>query len=47
MGLNQSVDTKSLRKLGLYEDQLRTQIFKNKYQLGTRCDSRKEFQGPG
>ena len=43
----QSVDTKSLSTLGLYKDQLRTQILKNKYQLGTRCDSKKEDQGPG
>ena len=47
MLLYQSVDTKSLSTLGLYKDQLRTQILKNKYQLGTRCDSKKEFQGPG
>ena len=43
----QSVDTKSLRTLGLYKDQLRTQILKNKYQLETKSDSRKEDQGPG
>ena len=40
--LTQSVDTKSLSTLGLYKDQLRTQILKNKYQLGTKCDSKKE-----
>ena len=39
---NQSVDTKSLSSLGLYKDQLRTQILKNKYQLGTKSDSKKE-----
>ena len=44
---HQSVDTKSLSTLGLYKDQLRTQILKNKYQLGTKCDSKKEDQGPG
>ena len=38
----QSVDTKSLSTLGLYKDQLRTQILKNKYQLGTKSDSKKE-----
>ena len=42
MTLNQSVDTKSLSTLGLYKDQLRTQILKNKYQLGTKSDSKKE-----
>ena len=38
----QSVDTKSLSILGLYKDQLRTQILKNKYQLWTKSDSKKE-----
>ena len=38
----QSVDTKSLNTFGLYKDQLRTQILKNKYQLGTKSDSLKE-----
>ena len=36
---NQSVDRKSLSTLGLYKDQLRTQILKNKYQLRTKNDS--------
>ena len=45
--LQQSVDTKSLSSLGLYKDQLRTQILKNKYQLGTKSDSKKENKGPG
>ena len=40
--LIQSVDTKSLNTFGLYKDQLRTQILKNKYQLGTKSDSLKE-----
>ena len=40
--IKQSVDTKSLSTLGLYKDQLRTQILKNKYQLGTKSDSKKE-----
>ena len=40
--ISQSVDTKSLNTFGLYKDQLRTQILKNKYQLGTKSDSLKE-----
>ena len=40
--VGQSVDTKSLSTLGLYKDQLRTEILKNKYQLGTKSDSKKE-----
>ena len=36
---HQSVDTKSLSIFGLYKDQWRTQIFKNRYQLGTKSDS--------
>ena len=40
--LKQSVNTKSLNTFGLYKDQLRTQIFKNRYQLGTKSDSLKE-----
>ena len=39
----QSVDTKSLSTFGLYKDQLRTQIFKNRYQLGTKSDSKKKI----
>ena len=38
----QSVNRKSLSTLGLYKDQLRTQIHKNKYQLGTKSDSKTE-----
>ena len=41
-GTSQSVNTKSLSALGLYKDQLRTQILKNKYQLRTKNDSKKE-----
>ena len=42
LDFKQSVDTKSLNTFGLYKDQLRTQILKNKYQLGTKSDSLKE-----